>query len=369
MKMYLLLCLSFFYFSFLHATNDKADHKIQVALLLDTSGSMDGLIEQAKGQLWKIVNELALSSKDGQRPEIEIALYQYGNDGISAEKGYIQQISQLTSDLDLISEKLFKLSTNGGKEFCGRVIQTSLDELEWSEKVDDLKLIFIAGNEEYSQGDVDYKSAAVNAIHKNVIVNTIFCGPEKKGIELLWKEGATLAEGRFLNLDHNEAVVHIDAPQDKRILKLNGQLNKTYVSYSKESKQKKEMAITQDINADSFGKANTVQRAVFKSSKAYTASNFDLIEAAESEPEILEEMEELELPEEFDGLDEKGVKELLNKKKAEREKIVKEINTLNKERTTFIAEKKKEDAEDSGLDAVMIKSIREQACSKNFEFE
>ena len=32
---------------------------IQMAILLDTSGSMDGLIEQAKAQLWKIVNELA----------------------------------------------------------------------------------------------------------------------------------------------------------------------------------------------------------------------------------------------------------------------------------------------------------------------
>jgi len=239
MKKYLLLCLSLFYFSFLYAGNEKADNKIQVALLLDTSGSMNGLIEQAKGQLWKIVNELALSSKEGQRPEIEIALYQYGNDGIPAEEGYIRQISQLTSDLDLISEKLFELSTDGSKEYCGQVIQTSLDELAWSEKADDLKLIFIAGNEEYDQGEVDYKSASVNAIHKNVIVNTIFCGPEQKGIALLWKEGATRAEGRFLNLDHNQAVVHIDAPQDKRILELNEQLNKTYVSYSKESKQKK----------------------------------------------------------------------------------------------------------------------------------
>jgi len=80
-------------------------------------------------------------------------------------------------------------------------------------------------------------------------------------------------------------------------------------------------------------------------------------------------MEELELPEEFDGLDEEEVKELLDEKKVEREKIVEEINTLNKDRATFIAEKKKEDTEDGGLDAIMIKSIREQACSKNFDFD
>ncbi len=370
MKKFLLLGLSLFYFSFIYAGNEESDHKIQVALLLDTSGSMNGLIEQAKGQLWKIINELALFTKDGQRPDIEIALYQYGNSNIVANDYFIQQISQLTTDLDLISEKLFELQTGGSEEFCGQVIQTSLDELAWSEKDDDLKLIFIAGNEGYDQGKVDYKKASVNAIHKNVIINTIFCGAEQEGIKLLWKEGATRAEGKYLSLDHNQVVVHIDAPQDQRILELNEQLNKSYISYSKESKQKKERAMVQDTNANFYGKANTVQRAVFKSSKAYKASNFDLIEAAESEPEILEEVEKLDLPKEFDGLNEEQVKALLDKKKAEREKIVEEINTLNKERTAYVAEKKKEEAvaDESGLDAVMIKSIREQACSKNFTF-
>ena len=33
--------------------------EIKVALLLDTSNSMDGLIDQAKAQLWQIVNELS----------------------------------------------------------------------------------------------------------------------------------------------------------------------------------------------------------------------------------------------------------------------------------------------------------------------
>src|SRR5690242_13523945 len=58
---------------------------IMLALLLDTSNSMDGLIEQAKSQLWKIVNELAAAKcDDGSRPEIRIALYEYGNDGLSS---------------------------------------------------------------------------------------------------------------------------------------------------------------------------------------------------------------------------------------------------------------------------------------------
>ena len=35
----------------------KRDASIQIALLLDTSNSMDGLIDQAKSQLWSVVNE------------------------------------------------------------------------------------------------------------------------------------------------------------------------------------------------------------------------------------------------------------------------------------------------------------------------
>lgn len=367
MKKYLIILLCLLSFVTLQAK--KENPKIQVALLLDTSGSMDGLIEQAKGQLWKIVNELAVSKKEGKSPDIEIALYQYGNDGLSAQTGHIEQISPLTADLDIISDKLFKLKTNGGNEYCGHVIKTSLDALKWSDSNDDLKLIFIAGNESFAQGSIDYKQAALQAIKKNVIVNTIFCGPQNQGVQLKWKDGATLAEGKFINLDHNQAVVHIDAPQDKRIVELNEKLNKTYISYSEESAAKKEMAIEQDKNAKSFGSANTVQRAVFKSSAAYKPAAFDLVEAVEEEPELLDDITELDLPEEFNGKDEEEVKALLNEKKIEREKIVNEINSLKVEREEFVVEKRKEMGEDTGLDALMIKSIREQACENNFDFE
>src|SRR5438309_1717807 len=58
---------------------------VQIALLLDTSGSMDGLIEQAKTQLWKVVNEFAKAERGGVRPEIQVALYHYGTPSLGAE--------------------------------------------------------------------------------------------------------------------------------------------------------------------------------------------------------------------------------------------------------------------------------------------
>jgi hypothetical protein len=104
-------------FLFTSFTTDKLnvvapakDQTILMALLLDTSNSMDGLIDQAKSQLWKIVNEVAAAKTvDGKRPNIKIALYEYGNDGLSSEEGYVRQVSALTEDLDVLSEKLFSL--------------------------------------------------------------------------------------------------------------------------------------------------------------------------------------------------------------------------------------------------------------------
>jgi hypothetical protein len=35
----------------------------------------------------------------------------------------------------------------------------------------------------------------------------------------MWKDGADLADGKYMNIDHNAEFVHIDAPQDAEIIK------------------------------------------------------------------------------------------------------------------------------------------------------
>src|SRR6188472_3563603 len=100
----------------------KNGPKIQAAILLDVSNSMDGLIEQAKAQLWTMVNVMGKAKCNGETPQIEIALYEYGRDNNDLKKGYVKQIMPFTSDLDNLSQKLFQLTTNGGEEYCGYVI-------------------------------------------------------------------------------------------------------------------------------------------------------------------------------------------------------------------------------------------------------
>ena len=110
---------------------------IKVAILLDTSNSMDGLIDQAKAQLWEIVNELSYARCNDNKPNLLISIYEYGNDNLNAGEGYIRQVLAFSNDLDEISKELFSLTTNGGNEYCGKVIQTSLNQLDWGKNKDE----------------------------------------------------------------------------------------------------------------------------------------------------------------------------------------------------------------------------------------
>jgi hypothetical protein len=177
--------------------------KIQLVILFDTSNSMDGLIDQAKSRIWAIVNETSGLKYQGITPVLEIAMYDYGNSGLSAESHYIRQQIPFTSDLDLVSEKLFSLRTNGGSEYCGAVIQKSLMDLNWSLDPKDLKMIYIAGNEPFNQGPIDYKKSCELAVSKNVFVNTIHCGSYEEGVRGFWKDGADVGEGKYFHIDYS----------------------------------------------------------------------------------------------------------------------------------------------------------------------
>ena len=347
-----------------------AKQSIMLALLLDTSNSMDGLIDQAKSQLWKIVNELAgARCDDSSRPTIKIALYEYGNSGLPATLGYIRQVNPLTSDLDLISEKLFALRTNGGDEFCGQVIKTSLTELEWSASGADLKMIFIAGNEPFTQGEVPYRVACALAKEKDVVINTIFCGPYSEGVATDWKSGAILGGGSYMSIEQDRKTVYVPTPYDDKIDALNNKLNDTYVYYGSSGASKKANQAAQDNNAASLAQENKVERAVAKSKSAYTNSNWDLVDAAKADEKVIEEAKESELPKEMKGMNAQQRKDYVAGKSKDRANIQKEIQELSIKRQQYIDAKTTPAEKDAMLDAAMMKSIKERAKTKNFSWE
>ena len=342
-------------------------HFIRVALLLDTSNSMDGLIDQAKAQLWEIVNELSYAKCRTQSPNLEIALYEYGNDRLSERNGYLRKILGFTNDLDDVSKELFSLTTNGGSEYCGTVIKSSLNDLDWGNDADDLKMIFIAGNEPITQGKVDYRDAAAQAKEKDVVVNTIFCGNYEHGISSHWKDGATRTYGDYMAIDHNQQTVHVASPFDDTILQLNIQLNNTYIPYGSKGRKKVAVQMEQDANAAGYSKANAVSRTVSKSSHLYKNSTWDLVDAEESEDFSYDTLRKDDLPSELQNKSTKEIKAYVEKQRKERETIQRKIADLNEKRRKFVAEKKKEGG--NGLESAMLDALKKQAQKKNYTWE
>ena len=339
--------------------------KIQIAILFDTSNSMDGLIDQAKSRIWKIVNEMTNLSYNGQTPDIEFALYDYGNQSLSSSSNFIRQQTPFTNDLDLLSQKLFALKTNGGDEFCGAVIERSILDLGWSFNNKDLKMIYIAGNELFNQGPVDYKSVCKLASSKNIFVNTIYCGDYNQGVKEFWRDGASCSGGDYFNINSDKRVVHIPTPYDNEIRSYNDSLNTTYVGYGSRGKHKMNVQIIQDNNASSQAGAVAVERSIVKSKKSYNNSTWDMVDAVEEEgEEMLDELKEEDIPKELKGKSEKEIKKYIEKKKQKRTYYQKNIVDLAKKRELFISEEMKKRSDNSVEDdfgTAVSKSIKERA--------
>lgn len=347
-------------------TNEANNQFIKVALLLDTSNSMDGLIDQAKAQLWDIVNELSYAKCGNEKPNLEIALYEYGNDNLNGNEGYIRQVLAFSSDLDEISKQLFSLTTNGGNEYCGQVIETSLNQLNWGKNQDDLKLIFIAGNEPFTQGRVSYKQAAKLAHKNDVTVNTIFCGDYDQGISTYWKDGADLAHGDYMAINQNKATTYIATPYDAQILKLNEKLNKTYIAYGTVGKSKIMQQSREDDNAMGYSSENAVSRTVSKSSHLYKNYTWDLVDAEQQKNFKYEDLDENDLPKELKGKSKSEIKAYVAKKSKERKLIQNDIQTLNQKRRKHISEQQK--GNENRLENAMIKAIKTQAKEKKYRW-
>ncbi|MCC6461940.1 MAG: hypothetical protein IT260_15815 [Saprospiraceae bacterium] len=343
--------------------------KIQVALLLDTSNSMDGLIDQAKSQLWKMVNRLADAQRQNQGIELEIALYEYGNDGLPSNEGYIRLVQPLGKDLDGLSEKLFELRTNGGSEYCGWVIKTSLVQLSWSTAPDDLRVIVIAGNEPYDQGPESFRESCAAAVAKGVVINTVFCGDQTEGIKTHWKDGATCSLGKYMNIDTDDRVEHISTPYDTTVLRLNDQLNATYLGFGQHGVSKKERQMLQDSNAKLYGSANVVQRANAKAKASYSNADWDLVDAADADPEVLAKLDKDQLPAELRGKSEEEIRVAVAELKTKRMDIQQQLRQLEIVIDDYIREEKKKTALGTQtLDNVLIEAVVQQALAKGFSF-
>lgn len=342
---------------------------VQLAILLDTSNSMDGLIDQARAQLWEVVNQFAQARRGGQPVELQVALYEYGNTRLDASSGWVRRVLSFTTDLDRVSEALFALRTQGGDEFAGTVIQAALDQLPWASGAGDLRVIFIAGNEPFTQGPVSFRPAVRRAAARGIVVNTIHCGGRQEGEVTGWSEGARLASGAYSTIDQAQALVHVDAPQDEELAGLGVELNRTYVPYGVEGRAGSERQVAQDSNASGW-KGSAVNRAVTKANSHYLNSSWDLVDAVTKNRLDPAKVRREDLPESLRHLSPDGLLQALDGKARERARLQARINQLAAERARFVAEVRRAKAGRSDtLDTVMIAALRDQAARRGIELQ
>lgn len=350
-----------------HSTFKRTGPTIQIGLLLDTSGSMDGLLQQAKDQLWDIVNEVTYANKDNQDVTIQVGIFEYGKDSLPKYEGYLQMILPLSEDLDDVSQKLNALYTNGGDEYAGKVILEAVNRFAWSDHPDDLKLLIIAGNEPFTQGDVPYQKAIEKAVKNNIIVNTIFCGNYDEGVQSKWYDGSKIGNGKYFNINQNDKAVEIPTPYDDDIIALGEQLNDTYIYYGANNYARKTKMMEQDAVAASNSKSSFISRSIVKSKAQYSSKKYELGSAMKADTKMLNTLDKEALPVELQNKSKKEIAKIVKEKTDKRVAIQEKLKKLEDKRKTFIKEKTSKSK--ANLGNAIIQSIRDQASQNGFKFK
>lgn len=349
--------------------------EVEVVFVLDTTGSMGGLIEGAKKKIWQIANQILLGEP---MPIVRMGLVGYRDKG----DAYVTTCLDLTDNIDKVHAELMKFRAQGGgdrPENVNQALHDAIHETSWSKDRKVLKIIYLAGDSpphnEYSDVPT-YDVAARAAAEREIYINTILCGGHAD-TGAIWKEIARLAEGRFFAIEQSGGVTDIPTPYDKELADLSADLTGTVVVFG--SRREKKEALALNCQAEAMSKASApgmtgaaADRAVFciNSKRAGTA---DLLEALDSKRITLDELNENKelLPAEMAGMTLKQQKAFIAKKKAERAKIKERIKMLGAKRAGFIeAEKaKKGDGPEGGFDAKVYEAIKEQGARKKIRYK
>lgn len=350
------------------ATIDSVQDTVQIALLLDTSNSMDGLINQARSQLWAMVDQIGHMTRvvDGKTRgvRVELALYQYGNDTLSVQSGYIQQVLPFTTDLDMVSEKLHALFTNGGSEYVGEVIQTAASQLSWSKDAT-LRLIYVAGNEEFDQGPVTAAQAMTIAAQHDIHVQLIYCGPK----EPTWEAAAKLAKSDLMTIDQDQVAQYVPAPQDAEILRLGQEINGTYVAYGRDGAASYARQAKADAVAAKASPKVAIERAQLKPKASYNNKQWDVVDASKANGAFFEQTPDDELPVELRGKSVEEKKQLIATKVAARVDLQRQLAKLEADRTAYLSAEsaKHKTADQQSLGTELMKSTMEVAGKKGYK--
>lgn len=355
-------------------TEHQADAPVvDVVFVLDTTGSMGGLIQTAKDKIWSIATTMTSAQ---QTPNIRIGLVAYRDRGDE----YVTRVIDLSDDLDSVYGALMDFQANGGgdgPESVNKALYDSIHGISWSQEPNAYQVVFLLGDApphmDYTD-EVQFPEILQSAAQRGIIVNTIQCG-NTGSTASHWQQIASLGNGSFFQVEQAGGAVAYSSPYDQEIALLSAKMDDTRMYYGSRS-EKADMASKENATAkfNELGSvASRARRGTFNTSaagKKNMLGDKELVDAIASGRIDLDSIETEALPSALQGMAPQAQKALIAEAAEERSVLADKIKVLAKQRGDYIALKVEADggAKDS-LDHKLYEAVREQASEAGLEYK
>jgi len=347
--------------------------RIDVVFVLDTTGSMGGLIQAAKEKIWSIATTLAAAQP---APEIRMGLVAYRDRG----DAYVTRVVDLSSDLDSVYATLMDFQADGGgdgPESVNRALHDAIHQVSWSQQAGTYKVVFLVGDApphmDY-QDDVQYPDTLREARTKGIVVNAIQCG-HSGDTTPAWQQIAELGAGRYFEVEQAGNAVAIATPFDEKIASLSKKLDATRLYYGtpeEKEKQQRKLDAAEKLHAAASVESRA-RRAAFNASDS-GAANFlgkgELVEDVTSGRVDLSRIDKDQLPEPIQAMAPAAQAAVIRETAGRRNELQRQIDDLAKQRAAYLDRKVEEagGARDS-LDDQIYRTVREQAGKLGMSYE
>ncbi len=353
-----------------HITLNKP--RVDVVFVLDTTGSMSGLIQTAKEKIWSIATTMASAQPT---PEIRIGLVAYRDRGDQ----YVSKLVDLSADLDSVYAALMDFQADGGgdtPESVNKALFDAVHGMSWSQGEQAYQVIFLIGDAppHMDYNEVRYPMIVADALEKGIVINTIQCGGMSSTVAP-WTQIASLGHGNFFQVDQAGGAVAYTTPYDDRIATLSAKLDDTRLYYGTEEEQEKmksKVAATDKLHASASVSARA-RRGVFNASAGGRTNRLgenELVDAIASGALELDEIDAEALPAALKPMERAEQKVYVARLATERNDLQRQIRELSADRDGYLAKKVEEAGglKDS-LDQKLYAAVKEQAEKAGLDYE
>ena len=345
---------------------------VEVVFVLDTTGSMGGMIEGAKQKIWSIASSMAQAEP---APEIRMGLVAYRDRG----DAYITHVVDLSADLDTLYATLMDFEAAGGgdgPEAVNQALHDAVTRMSWSQDQNTYRTIFLVGDAppHHYPGEMRYPEILAAARGRDIVVNAIQCGDHPQ-TRAEWMQIAQLAGGRYFDVAQGGGALAMTTPYDAELARLSAELDDTRLFFGigeeRDAAQAK-VAATDKLHAAAPVESRA-RRAAFNAGAAGTTNLLgenELVDAVTSGRVKLEDLDEAALPAALQPLTPEEQSAAIADRARQRQELQREIADLAKQREAFIAEEvAKEGGAEASLDYKVYSAVREQAESKGLKYE